>query len=189
MSTNHKASDKRLSIIQAAIIIWMVAIGGKLVWLQVKQHDWLFQRAARQQQASIDLSPLRGVIYDRNGNELARSVAVKSLYASPADITDRDSVADTLSELLGIDRDELYKRLTSNRAAVAIKRKLDEKEVAKVEKLGLPGLRFVNEMKRFYVSGRSAAHLLGFVDIDERGVGGVELSYDRLIRGQGGRLL
>src|SRR5438270_546240 len=56
-------------------------------------------------------------------------------------------------------------------------------------KLGVPGLRFVNEMRRFDVSGATAAHLLGFVDVDERGVGGIELSYDRLIRGQGGRLL
>ena len=189
MSTSDKASDKRLSVIQVVIIVWMMAIGAKLVWLQVKQHDWLVARATRQQQAAINLSPMRGVIYDRNGDELARSVAVKSLYASPADITDAGGMADTLSDLLEIDRDDLYKRLTSDRAAVAVKRKLNDKEVAKVEKLGLPGLRFIDEMKRFYVSGASAAHLLGFVDIDERGVGGIELSYDKLIRGQGGRLL
>ncbi len=189
MSTSDRASDKRLSVIQVVIVVWMIAIGAKLVWLQVKQHDWLVARATNQQQAVISLSPMRGVIYDRNGNELARSVAVKSLYASPGYITDASGMADTLSDLLEVDRDDLYKRLTSGRAAVAVKRKLDDKEVAKVEKLGLPGLRFIDEMKRFYVSGASAAHLLGFVDIDERGVGGIELSYDKLIRGQGGRLL
>jgi cell division protein FtsI (penicillin-binding protein 3) len=189
MSTITKASDKRLSVIQIVIIVWMVAIGAKLVWLQVKQHAWLVARATRQQQAAITLSPMRGVIYDRNGDELARSVAVKSLYASPAYITDPGGMADTLSDLLEVDRDDLYKRLTSGRAAVAVKRKLDDKEVAKVEKLGLPGLRFIDEMKRFYVSGASAAHVLGFVDIDEKGVGGIELSYDKSIRGQPGRLL
>ena len=176
-------------MIQVVVIVWMMAIGAKLVWLQVKQHDWLVARAGRQQQAAITLSPMRGVIYDRNGDELARSVLVKSLYASPAQITDASGLADTLSELLEIDRDDLHKRLTSDRAAVAVKRKLDDKEVAKIEKLGLPGLRFIDEMKRFYVSGKSAAHVLGFVDIDERGVGGIELSYDKAIRGQGGRLL
>jgi cell division protein FtsI (penicillin-binding protein 3) len=189
MSNTNKASDHRLSVIQIVIVVWMVAIGAKLVWLQVKQHDSLVARASRQQQAAIDLSPMRGVIYDRNGDELARSVAVKSLYASPADITDAGGMADKLSSLLEIDRDDLYKRLTSSRAAVAVKRKLDDKEVAKVEKLGLGGLRFVDEMKRFYVSGASAAHLLGFVDIDEQGVGGIELSYDKSIRGKPGRLL
>jgi cell division protein FtsI/penicillin-binding protein 2 len=189
MSTSNKSSEGRITVIQVVIIVWMMAIGAKLVWLQVRQHDWLVARAIHQQQAEINLSPMRGVIYDRNGNELARSVAVKSLYASPGDITDAGGMADTLSDLFDIDRDDLYKRLTSRHAAVAVKRKLDDKEVAKVEKLGLQGLRFVDEMKRFYVSGASASHLLGFVDIDERGVGGIELSYDKVIRGQGGRLL
>jgi cell division protein FtsI/penicillin-binding protein 2 len=189
MSTSDKAYDKRLSTIQIAIVVWMAVIGAKLVWLQVKQHESLVARATRQQQAAINLSPMRGVIYDRNGNELARSVAVKSLYASPGDITDASGLADKLSSFLDIDREDLYKRLVSGRAAVAVKRKLDDKEVAGVEKLGLPGLRFVDEMKRFYVSGANASHILGFVDIDERGVGGIELSYDKAIRGQGGRLL
>src|SRR5437667_424282 len=139
MSMEYKSSDKRLSIIQIAIVLWMMAIGAKLLRLQVKQHDWLLARAAHQQQAAIDLSPMRGVISDRNGDELARSVAVKSLYASPAEIGDPSAAADTLSDLLDIDRDELYKRLTSGRAAVAVKRKLDDEEVAEVSKLALPG--------------------------------------------------
>lgn len=189
MSTSHNASETRLSIIRILMILWMAAIGAKLLWLQVKQHDWLLARASHQQQAAIDLSPMRGIIFDRNGDQLARSVAVKSLYASPADLTDPAAAADTLADVLDIDRDDLYKRLTSARAAVAVKRKLTDNEVAEVGKLGLPGLRFVNEMKRFYVTGATASHLLGFVDVDERGVGGIELSYDKLIRGQGGRLL
>ncbi len=189
MATGNRASDGRTTVIQVMIILWMMAIGAKLLWLQVKQHDWLLARASHQQQAAIDLSPMRGVIYDRNGNELARSVAVKSLYASPGEIADPGRIADILSDSLDIDRDDLFKRLTSSRVLVAVKRKLDDNEVAKVEKLALPGLRFVNEMKRFYVSGASASHLLGFVDMDERGVGGIELSCDKEIRGKGGRLL
>ena len=189
MSTGDKASAKRLIFIQIVTVLWMTAIGAKLVWLQIKEHDSLVSRATRQQQAEINLSPMRGVILDRNGNELARSVAVKSLYASPGDIANADSMADTLSEALDIDRDDLYKRLTSGRAAVAVKRKLSDKEVESIRKLDLSGLRFVDEMKRFYVSGANASHVLGFVDIDERGVGGIELSYDKSIRGQAGRLL
>ena len=189
MTTSNRAFDGRIKVIQVVIILWMIAIGAKLLWLQVKQHDWLLARAANQQQAAIELSPMRGVIYDRNGNELARSVTVKSLYASPGDIPDPARVADALSDLLDVDRDDLFKRLSSIRAAVVVKRRLDDKEVAKVERLALPGLRFVNEMKRFYVSGRSASHVLGFVDIEERGGGGIELSCDKMIRGQGGRLL
>src|ERR1041384_7204659 len=95
----HKSSDRHLSIIQVAIVLWMMAIGAKLLWLQVKQHDWLLARAAHQQQAAIDLNPMRGLITDRNGDELARSVAVTSFYASPAhDLMIEDHVEKALAE-------------------------------------------------------------------------------------------
>jgi cell division protein FtsI/penicillin-binding protein 2 len=166
-----------------------MAIGARLIHLQVGEHAQLRARAERQQQAGIDLSPTRGVIFDRNGNELARSVEVQSLYAAPAKITNPQEAADQLSKLLDLDRDALLKRLTSSQVLVAVKRKLSEAEVERVKALSLAGLQFVDEMKRFYVSGATAAHVLGFVDIDERGMGGLELAYDKVIRGRGGRLL
>ncbi|HEY9231273.1 MAG TPA: penicillin-binding protein, partial [Blastocatellia bacterium] len=120
----------------------------------------------------------------------ARSVETRSLYASPAEIKDAEMVADRLADLLDVDRDALYKRLTSkNLVLVAVKRKLTDKEAAQVEALHLGGLRFVNEMKRNYVAGQTAAHVLGFVDIEERGQGGLEQAYDKQIRGKGGRLV
>ncbi|MFL6212725.1 MAG: penicillin-binding protein [Blastocatellia bacterium] len=190
MRGEHKLSDKRFLVIQVLVIVWVMAIGYRLVKLQVKDHDSLRARAERQQQAAIDLSPMRGVVYDRNGNELARSVEAKSLYASPAEVKDPETMADRLAELLDLDRDALYKRLTSkNLVLVAIKRKLSDKEAEQVEALKMPGLRFVNEMKRNYVAGQTAAHVLGFVDMEERGQGGLEQAYDKQIRGKGGRLV
>ncbi|HJQ67578.1 MAG TPA: penicillin-binding protein [Blastocatellia bacterium] len=185
----RKASPKRVIFIQVFIAAWILVIGAKLIYLQVGDHDRLRARAERQHQAEIELSPTRGVIYDRNGNELARSVEVKSLYASPAEIKDAAVTADRLSALLDVDREALYRRLTSDAVLVAVKRKLNDQEVARVQSLSLPGLRFLEEMKRFYVSGQAAAHVLGFVDIDERGMGGIELAYDKQVRGQGGRLV
>jgi cell division protein FtsI/penicillin-binding protein 2 len=189
MGNANQATDKRILIIQALLVVWVLAIGYKLIKLQVSDHTWLRARAERQQQAEIELSPLRGIVYDRNGNELARSVEAKSLYASPAEITDPDTTADKLARLLDVDRDALYKRLTSSQVLVAVKRKLSEKEIPQVEALKLPGLRFINEMKRHYVTGQTAAHVIGFVDMEDRGQGGLEQSYDKLIRGKGGRLL
>jgi cell division protein FtsI/penicillin-binding protein 2 len=180
--------DRRIWLIQGLLLIWVGFMGWRLVSLQVNDHDWLQAKAERQQQANIELSPMRGVIFDRNGSELARSVEVKSLYASPSDISDPDDAADRLAEILDVERDLLYKRLTSQQVLIALKRKLSKKEVEQVERLSLDGLRFVNEMKRYYVADDTAAHILGFVDIDEKGAGGLELSYDKLIRGRGGRL-
>jgi cell division protein FtsI/penicillin-binding protein 2 len=185
----RKASERRGLIIQVFIAVWILVIGAKLIHLQVGDYDRLRARAERQHQAEIELSPTRGVIYDRSGNELARSVEVKSLYASPAEIQDANRAADRLSALLDVDREALYRRLTSDAVLVAVKRKLTDDEVSRVQALSLPGLRFLEEMKRFYVSGQAAAHILGFVDIDERGLGGIELAYDKLVRGQGGRLV
>jgi cell division protein FtsI/penicillin-binding protein 2 len=174
------------------IFLWMAAIGGRLLYLQIGQHEWLSARAGRQQQFEIPLSPKRGVILDRNQSVIARSVEVKSLYASPTEIKDKDpgAIAQKLARALDIDVEDLHRRLTStNLAAVAVKLKLSNEEVARVEALDLPGLHFVKEMKRFYVGGRTAAHLLGFVNMEEIGKGGIELVYEKMIGGQGGRLL
>ena len=190
MKDNSKRSEKRFTVIRVFVILWVLAIGYKLVRLQVGEHEWLRARAERQQQAEIDLSPTRGIVYDRNGNELARSVEAKSLYASPAEIRDPEQVADQLSTLLDVDRDALLRRLTSkNLVLVSVKRKISDKEASQVEALNIAGLRFVNEMKRHYLEGKTAAHVLGFVDLDEHGKGGLEQVYDKQIRGQGGRLL
>ena len=190
LRAEHKLANKRFVIIQVVVIFWVMAIGYRLVKLQVSDHEGLRARAERQQQAAIDLSPMRGVVYDRNGNQLARSVEAKSLYASPAEVQAPEAMADKLAELLDLDRDALYKRLTSkNLVLVAVKRKLTEEEATQVDALKLPGLRFVNEMKRNYVAGQTAAHVLGFVDIEERGQGGLEQAYDKQIRGKGGRLV
>jgi cell division protein FtsI/penicillin-binding protein 2 len=183
-----KIRDRRIWVIQVLLLVWLGFIGWKLVKLQVADHELLLARAEGQQQANIEVSPTRGVIFDRNGSELARSVEVKSLYASPTDVADPDAVADRLSTMLDIDRDALYKRLTSQKVLVAVKRKLTQREVQAVDSSGIEGLRYIGEMKRYYVANDTAAHVLGFVDIDEKGAGGLELSYDRLIRGRGGRI-
>jgi len=187
-----RSVDRRLAVVLACAIIWGIAIGSKLIRLQVMEHDHLLVRAERQQQSAIPVTPKRGVIYDKNGNELARSIEVKSLYAAPGQIADPGATAARLATLFGMDREgreALYNRLTSKQVQVAVKRKLSEQEAREVQALGLPGLQLTTEMKRYYVNGRTAAQVLGFVDIDEHGMAGIELSYDKLIQGRGGRLL
>lgn len=181
--------DLRMRALPALAIIWSAALLARLAYLQTIKHDELERRAERQQKVSIELSPLRGQIYDRNGNQLAGSIEVKSLYAQPSAIADRGRAADVLSQILKMDRDQIYERLASNRPLVAIKRKLSPEERAQIEALAMPGLQLLSEMKRVYVNGQLAAHVLGFVDIDQNGKGGIELSYDDLIRGSNGRLL
>ncbi|HYL99020.1 MAG TPA: penicillin-binding protein [Blastocatellia bacterium] len=168
---------------------WAAAIGLRLVRLQVAEHDWLLAKAEHQQQATADILPVRGVIYDRNGREVARSIEAKSLYVTPAQVKSPPALAAKLSQILSLDRQWILGRLTMNEQNVAVKRKLTDEEVSRVDALHEPGLRFVTEQKRFYVDGQAAAQVIGYVNIDEQGEGGVEKSLDKLIRGEGGRLL
>jgi len=188
MRYREHSLDRRLAIIVGIGLLWGVAIGSKLIRLQVKEHDWLRDRAERQQQTTIELSPMRGIIYDRNGLAMARSVEVKSLYCCPAQVSDPENLADKLSGILGMDSDVIYRRLTANAVMAAIKRKLTEKELALVERLNAAGLQYVGEMKRSYINGQAASQVLGFVDIDEHGQGGIELTYEKVLRGQPGKL-
>lgn len=184
-----KNSNSRTNLIYVLILLWMAAIGIKLVYLQVHQHETLSRKAEGQQEFDVKLSPVRGSIYDRNGNPLAQSTKVKSLYAAPTQIGDPAVAADKLAKLLHIDRDELYERLTSRaKAVVVVKRKLSDAEVARVEAAALPGLHFIGESKRVYSGNSTASHILGFVDIDENGKGGIEVAFDKHIRGKEGRI-
>jgi cell division protein FtsI/penicillin-binding protein 2 len=178
-----------MRVLAAVAIIWSAALLARLAHLQIAKHDELQKRAERQQQVSAEISSVRGQIYDRNGNQLAGSAEVKSLYAQPPAITDRERTADALSQILKLDRSQIYERLASNRPLVAIKRHLSFQERAQIEALAMPGLQLISEDKRIYVNGSLAAHVLGFVDIDQNGKGGIELKYDELLRGSNGRML
>ena len=99
--------DKRSDTRTVAIIIiagfWAAYIGLTLVRLQLSEHDWLTGHAEREQLSIIGVSPVRGLITDRNGREMARSIPVKSLYAAPSEVGDATRIADKLSSLLGVD--------------------------------------------------------------------------------------
>src|SRR5215469_1300172 len=96
-------SKKRLYFLASFILFWLVAICVRLVWLQVVSYADFTQRAARQQQRSIEVSPARGIIYDRNGNDLAMSVNVDSVFAVPSEIPDIHGTASVLSKVLRAD--------------------------------------------------------------------------------------
>ncbi len=189
MSRTEQILNKRSAFVLAFLSLWMVAIGCKLVYLQFFQHEELIALADDQQRRDIQLSPDRGLIFDRHGNELARSVKAQSLYVSTKEVTDPSAYAKKLAALLKIDRGDLYTRLTAKKdALVVVKRKLTDEEVERVRANWLQGLKFIPEMKRFYIEGKTAAHTLGFVDFDEKGRAGIELAYDDLICGKGGQL-
>ncbi|MGH9813409.1 MAG: penicillin-binding transpeptidase domain-containing protein, partial [Candidatus Acidiferrales bacterium] len=174
----------RVIVLGAVAFLWFGVVLARLVELQVVRHGELAQRAQRQQQRTLEVTPKRGVIYDRNRHELAVSIAVDSVFAIPHEVAEPSAAARRLAPVLGLERAAVEEKLRSDRSFVWIKRKLTAEEAARVQSLNLAGIYAQPEHKRFYPKRELAAHVLGFVGMDENGLAGLELSLDDQIRGR-----
>jgi len=187
--TSANGQPQRLYLLMGMLCFWVLAIAGRLVQLQVVEYGEFAQRAQRQQQRTIEVAPKRGVIYDRNGQELAMSVRVDSVFAVPSEIPDQATAASLLANVLGTDSEDILTRLKSSRAFCWIARKLDAPTADRIRALNLRGIYFQKESKRFYPNRELAAQALGYVGLDDEGLGGIERSYDAKLRGAPGKML
>jgi cell division protein FtsI (penicillin-binding protein 3) len=149
--------------------LWGTVIGARLFFLQVVESADFRNRASGQQQKTIDIMPPRGVIYDRNKNELAASIKVKSVFASPKEIPAREraATAKTLAAITGLSAADITLKLNTDSDFVWIKRKVSNAEAAAIDKGMLTGIHFEEESQRFYPNGELAAQVLGYVGVDE----------------------
>ena len=181
--------SSRLLIVAMFALLWMLAVTGRLAYLQLIRHSDYLTRAQRQQQRTIEISPKRGEIFDRNMRPLAMSVQVDSAFAVPAEINDAGLAAHLLSGPVGIPYDVLEARLGAQGQFAWIQRKLTAEQSEAIQKLNLKGIYFQKENQRFYPKHDMAAHVLGFVDPDEKGLGGIESELDSEIRGESERVM
>ncbi len=178
----------RLRVVAGLGLVWAALIAGRLYFLQVVRHDHYATRAGNQQQRVIELDPPRGTIYDARGRELAVSIEVDSLYAVPSEIDDPKAVARQLSGLVEKEPAKLARQLGDpGKDFVWIQRKLDPPNAEKIRALGIAGLHFVTESKRYYPMKELAAQVLGFVGTENHGLEGLEKLYDSTIAGKPGR--
>src|SRR5882724_4455943 len=179
----------RLLMVAGVALLWTTAVFGRLSYLQLFAHGEYMARAQRQQQRTIEITPKRGIIYDRNMHALAMSVPVKSAFAVPAEIADESMAAGLLSGVLGVPQDVLEARMASSRSFVWISRKLPPEKVEALGALNLKGVYFQDENQRFYPKRDLAAHVLGFVDPDEKGLAGIEYQLDSQIRSKSEKIV
>jgi cell division protein FtsI (penicillin-binding protein 3) len=178
-----------------AIVIgaWIVGIEARLVMLQVVHHRDLVARATKQQMRTMDAAAKRGDILDRRGQVLATSVGADSIYAVPSAIEDPKSVVAALCQAFGDctikERDSLVEKLGKTRAFAYVRRQVSPDEAKRVAALNLEGIGSIKEDRRFYPNKELAAHLLGYVGVDNRGLNGLEYTYDSQIRGKAGTVL
>jgi cell division protein FtsI (penicillin-binding protein 3) len=173
----------RLLVLAGVVLFWMTAVFGRVAYLQLFRYSHYFHLAAIQQCHTIEIYAKRGVIYDRNMNELARSVPVESVFAAPGEIKDKAMAAKLLSSDLGKPTEDIREKLESGSTFVWIQRKLGSQAAEQVESSNLKGVYLQEENKRFYPKRELGAQVIGFVDVDEKGLGGIEREYDNLIRG------
>jgi cell division protein FtsI (penicillin-binding protein 3) len=177
----------RLAILAVFLVLWIGAVAARLWSLQVFRHDEFALRAERQQQRVVLLDPPRGTIYDARGRELAVSLEVESAFAVPREVGDVGAAAARLAKVLEVDRAKLERQLASDREFVWVARKLDPPLARAVRALGVPGIYFLEEAKRYYPSRQLAAHVLGFVGTDNQGLAGLEARYDSTVAGTPGQ--
>ena len=138
---------------------------------------------------SVELEPRRGTIFDRNMQVLAVNLNADSVYANARQITDKKRTAKLLAETLGLNESMVLERISRDKAFVWIKRKITYEESARLRKLKLKGIELIKESKRFYPNRSLACHLLGTVNIDNVGLEGLELQYNRYLKGESGWLV
>jgi len=131
----------------------------------------------------MELEPRRGIIYDARMRPLAINIAVDSLYACPRAIKNRDEIIERLVPILKLERAYLEQRLARDKYFIWLARKITPEQSAQIKLLKQKELGFIKENKRMYPGGYLASHVLGFVDLDNRGLEGIELAYDKYLRG------
>ncbi|HEX9737290.1 MAG TPA: penicillin-binding protein [Thermoanaerobaculia bacterium] len=179
--------NRRLVFLLALLASWFLALGARLYQLQVVRHDHFRERAERQQNRVVELTPPRGTIFDRRGHELAVSVEVRSVAADPTLIADPAATAAALAKVLGLDAGRLAAELGADRGFVWVRRKIAPERAAAVDGLGLDGVFLLPENKRYYPLASLAAPVLGFVGTDNSGLAGLEFLYDPVVAPEPGR--
>ncbi len=179
----------RMLLIIAVLGLGFALVAGRLVYLQVVDRADLTARAERQQQRVVTLEAKRGTIFDKQKRELAVSLEVESVYGVPSDIENPRHMAQQLSRILREDPKTLERRLTSDKHFVWISRKVEPGRAAKVKDLGSRDVGFRFESRRFYPKKALAGTVLGFTSMDNKGLEGLERTYDKELRGVDGWVL
>jgi cell division protein FtsI (penicillin-binding protein 3) len=179
----------RWLIVWVVAAIWMGAVLARLGYLQLFCYSDYFAKAQHQQQRTYEISPMRGDIFDRKGRQLAISIPMDSVFADPAEIKEPDMVARLLSRVLDVPAEDLEAKIRDSAKPVRLAKKLSADMVERIDEMNLKGVFFQKENRRVYPQHEFLSHVLGWVDVDEKGMGGIEQELDKLIRGRPGRVM
>src|ERR1700723_28171 len=178
----------RLRILGAILLLWFVAICGRLIYLQIFSYGKFVKQQEHQQQRAIPLAAKRGVIYDRAGRELAMSVLVDSAFAVPSETKDLPTAVSLITRITGEDARVVLADCRAHKSFCWLARKADEETIERIKSLNLQGIHFQREPKRFYPNRDLAAQVLGEVGMEDAGQSGIEHEFDDQLRGSPGKM-
>jgi cell division protein FtsI (penicillin-binding protein 3) len=187
-SDSTLAKNARLHLLGAMLLLWCVAICGRLVYLQIFCYGRYVKQAGHQQQRAIPLAPKRGVIYDRAGRELAMSVLVDSAFAVPSEVKDLPTAVSLISHITGDDANLMLADCRAHKTFCWVARKASDETIGRIKSLNLQGIHFQKEPKRFYPARDLAAQVLGSVGMEDSGQSGIEHAFDEQLRGLPGKM-
>ncbi|MGI6308862.1 MAG: penicillin-binding transpeptidase domain-containing protein [Dethiobacteria bacterium] len=187
-TTFNLSMRRRVLCIFVIIVLIIITLIIRLGWIQFVRAEELQQKAWEQWNRSIPTRSPRGSIYDCNGHLLAGSAAVETVVAVPPQIVDPLFTARALAPVLDMPVERIFELITQERAAVYVKRKVEEEVAKEIRLLNLPGITFTYETKRFYPNGNLLSQLLGFVGTDQ-GWAGLELYYEDYLKGRDGQIV
>jgi cell division protein FtsI (penicillin-binding protein 3) len=186
----------RFALLCIAIFMCLVFLLGRVAWLQIISPENLVKQEDMRSLREEPIVVPRGMIEDRNGRPLAVSVPVKAIWADPKTVMEKGGVQITsrwqaLATTLHMPLDEIASRIRRNPSDrfIYLARQLDPQQAQYIESLKLPGISLRDESRRFYPAGHIAANLLGFTNIDDQGIEGVEKSFNRQLTGKTGERL
>jgi cell division protein FtsI (penicillin-binding protein 3) len=188
-ANSSSGNSPRLRILGAVLLLWFVAICGRLVYLQIFSYGKFVKQQEHQQNRAIPLSAKRGVIYDRAGRELAMSVLVDSAFAVPSEVKDLPTAVSLITRITREDRNVVLADCQNHKTFCWVARKADDETIGRIQSLNLQGIHFQKEPKRFYPARDLAAQVVGTVGMEDSGQSGIEHEFESELEGKPGKML
>lgn len=181
----------RIRLVVLFVTLLLIAVILKVFYIQVFQYQKLNSLANDLWQRNLPITPDRGLILDRNGKVLASNITTTSLYLVPNQIKNKEEVAKTLSEILEVPYDEIYKHVSKRTSIERVHpegRQLSFEIADKINSYNYDGIYLLKEAKRYYPYNDLLSHVLGYVGIDNQGLSGLELKYNEELTGTSGSI-
>ncbi len=189
MKKTKFSAKKRISFVFVIILMTVFSLVIRLGYLQIVRGEELKKGAIEQWTKGIEIKSKRGIIYDRKGQKLALSISASTVWANPGDIKNKEAkkTAEEIARVLEIDQNEIYEKLTKDTRTERIKQWITREEALELRELNLPGIQIVDDNRRYYPYENFASYILGFTDIDNIGLYGIEKTYNDYLAGTSGK--